>query len=263
MKSISSRWLIVLALSALTLRTFAADPLTEVDKLAQDWVKMRVETVQADTAWRSQRELLETTLAAMKAREKTLEGKRDLARAKTATERKEIDALATKNRAAADDLKSDEVRLEALAKKLIALRPNLPPRLSEALEMPYRTLAEPDLSFGDRMQQAVNVLNRCAQFDGVVTEGEDVLTLPGEAGPKSLDVIYWGLSCGYAVDRTMHKAWLGRPGPDGWQWEPAPDAYDRVAHLIAVARDRADPAFVTIPARVTKSLTKTVGNQAP
>lgn len=263
MKTIHVRWLALAVGLMPALRMVAADPLGEVDKLAQDWVKLRVETVQADTAWRSQRELLESTLAAMKERAKSLEEKRDLARAKTATERKEIDALTAKNRAAADDLKADEARLETLTKRLIALRPNLPPRLSEALEMSYRTLGTPGASFGEQMQQAMNVLNRCAQFDGVVTEGEDVLTLPGEPGPKSLDVIYWGLSCGYAIDRTGHRAWLGQPGPNGWHWEPVPEAYDRVAHLIAIARDRADPAFVAVPARVAKSLTKAVGNQAP
>jgi len=107
------------------------------------------------------------------------------------------------------------------------------------------------------------VLNRCAQFDRVVTAGEDVLTLEGESGAKSLDVIYWGLSHGYAIDRSTRKAWLGRPGAGGWRWEPAPDAYARVAHLLDIARDRADPAFVVVPAQVTQALPETANHGAP
>lgn len=240
-----------------------ADPLNEVDKLARDWVKMRVETVRLDTDWRSQRDLLHSTLDAMKERASSLTEKRDLAVAKSAKERKEIEALAAKDRAASADLKAGEARLKVLAQKLIALRPDLPPRLSEALEMSYRSLASPSLAFGDRMQLVMNVLNRCAQFNRTITTGEDVLTLNGEPGAKSLDVIYWGLSHGYAVDRAAHKAWLGRPGPGGWHWEAQPGAYNQVVHLLAIARDRADPAFVTVPAQVTKSVPAGTGNQTP
>ncbi len=245
------------------LRTAAADSLAEVDKLARDWVKMRVETTQLETAWRSERDLLESTLAALKERAALLEEKRDLAKAKTAQEREELAGLAAKNRAAADDLTACEARLQALTAKLIALRPDLPPRLSEALEMSYRSLAEPKVAFGDRMQIAMTVLNRCAEFNRTITTGEDVLTLPGEPATKSLDVIYWGLSHGYAIDRTSHQAWLGRPGPDGWRWEPKPEAYEPVAHLLAIARDQADPTFVVVPAQVTRTLTDNTSNRAP
>jgi len=235
-------------------RMLAADPVDEVDQLARDWVKLRVENTQIDTAWRSERGLLEATLAAEQERAKSLEDKRDLDRARAAQTREELDGLAAKNRSAAADLKTDEARLKALTAQLLALRPNLPPRLADALALTYRSLATADLPLGERMQLAMNVLNRCAQFDRVVTAGEDVLTLEGESGAKSLDVIYWGLSQGYAIDRSTHQAWLGRPGAGGWRWELAPDAYARVAQLLDIARDRADPAFVVVPAQVTRAL---------
>ncbi len=253
----------VLTLCTLAPRSIAAESIDDVDKMARDWVKMRVETNQLDTGWSSQSELLKSTLAALKERASSLTEKRDFAKAKTAEERKEIDALVAKNRAADEDLKVCEVRLGALTKKLIALRPNLPPRLSEALEMSYRSLASADLPFGERMQLAMNVLNRCAQFNRSISTGEDVLTLEGEPTAKSLDVIYWGLSYGYAVDRTGHRAWLGRPGPDGWQWKAQPGAFDRVEHLVAIARDRSDPAFVVIPAQVARVLPATAPSPAP
>jgi hypothetical protein len=100
------------------------------------------------------------------------------------------------------------------------------------------------------MQLVMTILNRCAQFNRVVTSGEDVLSIEGEPGPKSLEVIYWGLSHGYALDEKAGKAWYGSPGPKGWQWEPLADGARPVSKLIAIYGDRADPDFVAVPARL-------------
>jgi hypothetical protein len=248
------RWILLLALVAPASLSFAADPLDEVDQSAREWVKLRVEATRLETAWRSERELVESTVAALKERATLLEEERDLTKARTAKDREELEALRTKNRAAAEDLKACETRLQTVTGRLLALRPGLPPRLSEALEMSYRSLADPALPLGERMQIAINVLNRCAQFNRLVTAGEDVLTLEGEPAAKSLETLYWGLSHGYAVDRAARKAWLGAPGPAGWHWEPKPDAFDQVVQLLAVAHDKADPELVAVPATVARSL---------
>jgi hypothetical protein len=102
------------------------------------------------------------------------------------------------------------------------------------------------------MQLAMTVLNRCALFDRTVTSGEEVLTIDGETGAKSLDVIYWGLSHAYALDRGAQKAWYGSPGPHGWQWEARADAVRPVERLIAIYNDKADPDFVSVPATLAQ-----------
>jgi hypothetical protein len=246
------RWMIALALLAPVAR-LAADPLDEVDQSAREWVKLRVEAARLETDWRNERALVESTVEALQERAGHLEEKRDLAKARTAKDREELETLRARNRDATDDLKAGEARALALRDRLLALRPSLPPRLSEALEMSYRSLAAPELPFGERLQVAMNILNRCAQFNRQVTVGEDVLVLGGDTA-KSLETLYWGLSHGYALDRRARQAWLGSPGPAGWRWEPKPDAFGQVAQLLDVARDRADPALVAIPAAATKSV---------
>lgn len=248
----------MLALFVSVFRTAAADPLDEVDQSAREWIKLRVEATRLDTAWRSERELVESTVGALKERATQLEEKLELIRAKTAKDREDFAALRTKNKEAIDDLQAGEARLKALTDRLLVLRPSLPPRLAEALEMSYRSIAAPGLPFGERMQLAINVLNRCAQFNRMVTAGEDVLTLEGEPEAKSLEVIYWGLSHGYAIDRSAQKAWLGAPGPTGWRWEPRPEAFNGIAQLLAVARSQGDPDFVLVPAPATKSVAPTL-----
>lgn len=232
----------------------AADSLETVAKSADEWVKLRIETTRLETAWQEERTLVESMVTALKERAAVAEEKRDLVQARTAKNREELDALRAKIEAESAELRAFETRLKNLTVKLTALRPSLPPRLSEALEMAFRSLENPALAAGDRMQLAMTVLNRCAQFNRSVTVGEDVLALEDAAPAKSLEVIYWGLSHGYAVDRAARKAWLGSPAGTGWKWEPKPEAFENVLKLLAVARDKADPDFVNVPATVARSL---------
>jgi len=243
---------ILLVLAAPSVR--AADALEEADKSAREFVELEIEDARLATEWRSQHELLESLVRALQERAAALEEKRDLTKAKTARDREDLDAIRAKIQSANEDVRTFEIRLNALSTKLLSLRPSLPPHLSDALEMSYRTLADTGVPVGERMQQAMNVLNRCAQFNRIVTVGEDVLSLEGEPPEKSLPVIYWGLSHGYAVDRVARKAWLGSPGPAGWRWEARPEAFAGVVRLIAIANDQTDPTYVAVPAVVTRSL---------
>jgi hypothetical protein len=242
----------LLPILGLPLAPLAADndPLIPAEKAAGDWIKVRQETVRLENSWQSERPLLESTVNGLKERAGALEERRDHLKAKTAKDRDELGAMQAKNKAAADDMEAVEARLQVLGRKLAELRPSLPPRLSEALEMSFRSLGGTTLSTGERMQLTMNVLNRCAQFNRIVTCGDEVLDIEGEQGPRSLEVIYWGLSRAYALDRAAGKAWYGSPRPQGWRWEPHPEAARPVTRLIAIYNDKADPDFVSVPGAV-------------
>lgn len=226
------------------------DPVEAVGKAAGEWVKTRAETVRLQSDWSSQRELLEATVRAVQERANNLETKRDDLKARTAQEQDELQKMEAKNQAMSAALQGAGDRLKTLDGKLVHLRPSLPPRLSAALELPYRSLAAADLPLGERMQLTMTVLNRCVQFNRVITHGEEVIQLPGDTEARALDVIYWGLSHGYALDRKAGRAWLGAPGPEGWKWEPQADAAPAVARLISIVDDKTEPEFVTVPARL-------------
>lgn len=244
------RWLLLPALliATLTRAEPEADPLEPGEKAASEWIKIRLETARLESAWTSERPLLESTVNGLKDHAQSLEDKRVLLMATTAKDREEIETLQAKNKAAAEDLRAAEAGLQALAGKLNELRPALPPRLSDALDLSYRSLGNAKMSTGERMQLTVTMLNRCLQFKRTVTCGEEILTINGEEGAKSLEVIYWGLSHGYALDRVSGRAWYGSPGTHGWQWEARPEAVGAVTKLIAIYNDKADPDFVPVPA---------------
>jgi len=251
-----SRTSLILCLLLVPFGARGADPIESVEKAATEWVKTRAETTRLESDWASQRPLLESTVSAMTEHARTAEEKRDLLKAQTAKDRDEIEAAQVRNKETSEGLQVADARLKVLKDQLIQLRPSLPPRLSAALELAYRSLAATDLGPSDRMQATMTVLNRCVQFNRTVTCDDEVLSIEGEPGPRSFEVIYWGLSHGYALDRTAKRVWLGSPEPKGWQWEPHPEAAPRVIELIAVYKDKAEPEFIPVPARLAHSSTQ-------
>src|SRR4051812_48049565 len=122
----------------------APDSVEAIGKAAGEWVKTRAETVRLQSEWSSQRQLLESTGRAVAERAGSLEARRDELKARTAQEREELDKMEAANQAMTIDLQASEARLKSLNDRLLRLRPSLPPRLSAALELPYRSLASTD-----------------------------------------------------------------------------------------------------------------------
>lgn len=228
------------------------DPAQSVEKAARDWIAVRTETVRVETEWSRERALLEPTVNALKERAARLEEKRDNLKVHTADVREELEQLQARKRDELEAIQQADTRLQKLIVRLVAMRASLPPRLSAALEMPYRSLAAPEAGTGERMQYALAVLNRCAQFNRSVSCENEMITIDGAA--KSLEVIYWGLSHGYALDRSAGQAWLGTAVAGHWQWEPLDNAGAQVSRLIDISRDQANPDFVMVPARVASTV---------
>ena len=240
-------WLASLCLVALRAET---TPLDSVEKSAGEWLKVRAESSRLETEWNTQRQLLDSIVHGLDERAQSLEVKRDYLRAKTAKDRDDLAKLAAANQTTSAGLRTVEEQLIALSPKLLQLRSSLPPRLSTALELSYKSLAAPDLSLSQRMQLTMTILNRCQQFNRSIICEEEILQLGGDGAERQLEVIYWGLSHGYALDRPKGQVWYGSPGSEHWQWEQIPDAAARVAKLMAVYRGKAEPEFIEVPIRL-------------
>jgi len=232
-----------------------ASPVASVRQAVSDWARIRAETVRLETTWESERPLLESTLKTMQERAQSLQGEKQTLEATSADGRRTIEALIRENAGSQASLDAASARLQEISGQLVALRSSLPPRLSRALELPYRSLAAPDLGPGERMQLIMTVLNRCAQFNNVITYDEEPLELPGQSEARLLEAIYWGASHAYALDRTDHKAYFGAPRAGRWSWELLPDGAGDVADLIAIYREKADPRFVQVTAHSTDAPT--------
>lgn len=211
-------------------------------------MKIRAETSRAETEWSNQRELLNSTVKAYEDRARELEIKRDLLKAKTAKERGDLDQQEIENRRLSDQLEKLGATITPRSEQLAKLRRRLPPRLSQALELPLRSLSEPSLPTAERMAHVMTVLNRCVQFNRSITFGEEIVNAPGEAKPKLLQTVYWGLSHGYAYDKAARKAWIGTPGPEGWQWTESNESEGAIRTLFGSFDESAEPTYVAVPA---------------
>ena len=239
--------------------TLAAQPLfggaepagaEAVKSVTAVWIKARLETSRLETEWRTDRQLLESTVNTLTDRAQTLESKRDYLQARTAKDREELSVLAATEKSALADVKEMEERARALSTRLLKLRASLPPRLSAALEMSYRSLSAASLAVGERIQLNSTVLNRCAQFNRTITCEEELLDLERGSPPRLVEVLYWGLGQAYAMDHTNSRTWRGKPGSEGWTWDPLSGPAEPIAALIAIYRDKAVPDFVTLPAQI-------------
>jgi hypothetical protein len=152
------------------------------------------------------------------------------------------------NQRLADQLSRLETHLKTTDERLASLRTQLPPKLSQALELPLLSLADPSLTPGERIAHTMTVVNRCTQFNRTITFGEEIVTAPGEGKPKLLQTVYWGLSHGYAYDKIGRKAWIGSRGPEGWKWRPFAESEQSIREMIATFDDKAEPKFVAVPA---------------
>ncbi|MEO7413751.1 MAG: DUF3450 family protein [Opitutaceae bacterium] len=227
----------------------AADSVESVHRTAVEWARLREEKTRVASEWAHERDLMQATLPALQERLKLLEERKSLAEAQTATARRDAEQEATKGAGLVSSLEKTQTRLRQVSRELLQLRASLPPRLSRALEFAFASLEDEALSLAERMRSVITVLERCAQFNGAVTLSEEALSLEGSK-EKVMEVLYWGLAQAYALDRSGNQAYLGRPGAQGWVWEPHPEAVQKISAALAVHRDEAEPRFVMLPVTI-------------
>jgi hypothetical protein len=256
-------WTLLPMLSLRADPSSGTDPVESLEKAASDWVRVRAETGRIESDWASQQRLLQSMAAALNDRADTAEAMRDLLLAKTAKDRGDLADLDSMIKTSESGLEDVGAHLKSMDSRLPVLRPSLPPRLNDALELPFRSLTSSDLSVGERMQLTMAILSRCIDFNRTITCDSEVLTLAAGAPPQLLEVIYWGISHGYALDRAGGKAWFGSPGPRGWQWVPIPDGAGKVSKLIAIYHGESEPKFVEVPARLSDSHAGPTGAGSP
>jgi hypothetical protein len=62
-----------------------------------------------------------------------------------------------------------------------------------------------------------------------------------------MDVIYLGLSCGFAVSPDSSIAAIGTPDTTGWTWTAAPEIAADVRKLADIKNNQLPPQLITLP----------------
>lgn len=226
------------AVSVETVRTFLSK-WVETEQLA---ARERREAVQSKDILVARVEVLKEGMVAMS--EKLAQAEEKFAQA----QKQKADATAQlgQNSAAVAQLAADVSGLEA---SLRALHPRLPPPLIEKIRTLYERMpAETNnvrVSIAERCQNVLGVLNEINKFNSDIVMVYDVRNL-SDGKPSEVTCVYVGLGQAYSIS-PLGEAAVGRPGPQGWTWTPAPDSAEAITLTLEILKNKAKPMFVPLP----------------
>ena len=225
-------------------------------KIIEKWVQTRQLISKEKNDWREQKELIEARIKLFKSEIKDLDKAiSDAEEAASDAERKQVELQIQSNsfKAAANVVESTagdyEIRLRELAKQFPKpLLVKIEPLLSKMPKDPRLT----GMSSGERMAIVVGVLNEVHKFNGAITLVSDLREMrPDESGVvKTLEVktLYLGLGQAFFVDKKGQYAGVGKPSPEGWQWESNNDLASSISSAIAIYEGIKPPDnFIELP----------------
>ena len=248
----------ILAAAAILILGLAAAA-TEIDELrglVREWLVLRRELNEAETAWKAQKTLLSDELRLLQEQKQRLT--RELAAGTEAAETASAPLAAA--RAQKDELASS---LSALLQPvrdaedvLRTWRDKLPPGLLQSLgdvlaKLPAPDAAEDVSNVADRLQAVLGLYTRIEQLNQEIHAGKTVLSLP-DGRRLEMDTLFFGIAAGYAVSADGRHAAVGRPGSDGWHWQWDPALAQSVRHAIACYRRESPAAFVRLPLQIVE-----------
>jgi soluble cytochrome b562 len=133
-------------------------------------------------------------------------------------------------------------------------------RLMKQVPEPIRTKLEPlfqripedstkaKVSVAERFQNVLGILNELNKAATDLTINYEVRNL-ADGKPAEVRVIYIGLTQAYYVS-SGGEAGVGRPGPEGWTWEPSKTIANDVSMALDIQQGKQTPAFVPLPAKL-------------
>ena len=104
------------------------------------------------------------------------------------------------------------------------------------------------VSVAERFQNVLGILNEVTKSNNEITANYEIHTL-ADGKPAEVQAIYVGLAQGYYVS-ARGEAGIGRPGAEGWNWQPAKDIGRDVMLALEVLQGKQTPAFVPLPVKL-------------
>lgn len=216
-----------------------------------EWVKTRQIISKETNQWREQKELIEFQIDLFKSEIEDLDKAiSDAEEAASDAERKreELQIQSNSFKSASNVIDSAagdyEVRLRELTKQFPKpLLVRIEPLLSKMPKNPRQT----GLTSGERMAVVVGILNEVHKFNGAITLVSDLREVnPGETA--EVKTLYLGLGQAFFVDAKGRYAGVGKPSPEGWQWEFRNELAKNIKDAISIYEGIKPPDnFVELP----------------
>jgi hypothetical protein len=238
-------YLILLSLCCTTFATETAE-LSSLESLVQQWVNLRREIAQEQQNRSRRKNQWQMEMSLLTKESKRLD--------------KQI-AAANKFKAGnADKIASDLERKKMLQKSLdnaadvvTRLTTNIceiikqipPSLLSENLKSIDAKDANIKLPVTKQIQITVSALSEIEKLENSIHSVSEIIDIDNSR--RKMDVIYPGLSCGFAVSSDNSIAAVGRPNAAGWKWQSSPEIAAEVRRLVDIKNHELPPQLVTLP----------------
>lgn len=144
------------------------------------------------------------------------------------------------------------VLIEELESKVRRLYRRIPEPLKERIQPLYERMptdaASTKISLAERFQNVLGILNEMTRLNGEITVASEIRAL-SDGKPSEVRTIYVGLGQAYFVS-ARGEAGIGRPGEDGWTWQPASQLAHEINQVLEILQNKSSPRFVPLPVTI-------------
>jgi hypothetical protein len=216
------------------------------------WIETQQIISKERNEWQQGKEILLDRLDLVRKEVAQLEDKIEQAESGVAEadkKREELQAESDKLKASAAQLTEAVTRLEGEVRKLFKVMPEpirdrVQPLFQRIPDDPTTTRA----TYPERFQNVLGILNELNKANNELTVGYEVHTL-ADGKPSEVRAVYAGLAQAWYVSASG-EAGIGRPGADGWTWEPSKEISGDVSKALEILQGKHSPEFVGLPVRI-------------
>lgn len=104
------------------------------------------------------------------------------------------------------------------------------------------------VSAAERFQNVLGILNEFNKANNEFNVSYEVRTL-GSGKPSEVQALYLGLAQAYYVSANG-EAGIGRPTPEGWQWESSNAVSGDVSKALEIMQGKHTPTFLALPVKL-------------
>ncbi len=226
--------------------------LEETRLVMTKWIETQQILSKERNEWQQGKEVLLGRLEVVHKEISTLEEKIKEAQSAASEAEKKRDALQAENgelKAVGKELTDAAGRMEGDVRRLLHAVPE--PISTKLAPLSQRIPEDPEkakVSAAERFQNVVGILNEIAKANNEITVNYEVHDL-ADGKPSEVQAIYIGLAQAYFVS-ARGEAGIGRPGPDGWKWEPSKSVAADVLNALEIFQGKQSPAFVPLPVKL-------------
>jgi hypothetical protein len=216
------------------------------------WIETQQIISKETRDWNQNKEILASRIEVVKQESIALESKIKLAEAQASESAQKKSELLTENeklKEQAQNLASTINLMERDVQRILRRAPEfIQARLKPLAERIPADPATTKVSIAERFQNVLGILNDLNKANNETTVNFEVRNL-SDGKPSEVRVLYIGLAQAYYLS-AQDEAGIGRPGPDGWVWEPANAIADRIRLALDVIASKQKPAFVALPVKI-------------